>query len=505
MKIKNKTINLNRLFSKICVKHFAVLLTVLFILCLLPLLAVAKYNCPSADDFSYSAACRQVWLQSHSFWQVLKEACATVSNRYITWQGTYATVFFMALQPSIWNEHLYAVVPFIMAGSLIISIFFLTRTLVTKFLKGSCSTGTILSLLLLFPIIQCMPSAVEGLYWFNGSINYIVPFAATLTMIGLFLSLIAAPKHRYILKIILAVICAFFSAGGNLNVGLITSLFLISFICLLWFKKYTVNRKTVSLITILYFLLFFINVFAPGNFQRSANLGGMNLVKTVLISFRYALSYPIEKWLDWTIFICLFLAIPFLWKLVKNSTFQFPCPILVVIYSYCLLSSSFAPNLFAVGNVEAGRIQNLIFILLLILLYINTGYILGWFCRRFEIEKEKAEQQAFLSKNQCAFTIPIIIMCLFGAAVTIIPNPDYYTSTAALSELVSGEAKAYDEEVQVRNALLNGPDQSITLPAFKHQPDLLYFTDITTDPEDWTNKAMCRYYNKQSVILSVEQ
>ena len=32
-------------------------------------------------------------------------------------------------------------------------------------------------------------------------------------------------------------------------------------------------------------------------------------------------------------------------------------------------------------------------------------------------------------------------------------------------------------------------------------PDLLFFSDITEDPAEWTNDAMARYYGKRSVMM----
>lgn len=33
------------------------------------------------------------------------------------------------------------------------------------------------------------------------------------------------------------------------------------------------------------------------------------------------------------------------------------------------------------------------------------------------------------------------------------------------------------------------------------QPQLLFFSDVTTDTSDWVNKAVAEYYNKDSVVL----
>ena len=93
---------MNRINIKM--KHVTIAFIVIYVLTILPILFLGIYDYPCADDYSYASATRQVWLQSHSVWQVLKEAAATSASRYQTWQGTFTSIFFMALQPAIWTE-----------------------------------------------------------------------------------------------------------------------------------------------------------------------------------------------------------------------------------------------------------------------------------------------------------------------------------------------------------------------------------------------------------------
>ena len=47
-------------------------------------------------------------------------------------------------------------------------------------------------------------------------------------------------------------------------------------------------------------------------------------------------------------------------------------------------------------------------------------------------------------------------------------------------------------------------DDTVTDPVFKPysaRPAMLVFFDITKDKEDWINKAMARYYHKNTVVL----
>ena len=55
-------------------KRMSGIVTVFYILTLIPMLIIAKYNFPSADVFAVGDTCRIAWMSSHSLWQVLKSS-----------------------------------------------------------------------------------------------------------------------------------------------------------------------------------------------------------------------------------------------------------------------------------------------------------------------------------------------------------------------------------------------------------------------------------------------
>lgn len=495
-------------------KQISIVLTVLFILSLLPILCLGFYSHPCADDFSYASATRKVWLESHSVWQTLKEAAATSASRYQTWQGTFTSIFFMALQPAIWTEQAYAVTPFLMAGILCLSVCYLTHVLVTQYLKGSRPESAVLSLLLLFASIQCMVGKTDAFFWYNGSVHYIVPFSFFLLMIGALLSAFLSSGKAKIRKLAFASLCALFVGGGNYVSGLVACVCSASLLLLLLWRKKLREQKAAVVPVLILFLSFLINMAAPGNSVREAAVQGMPPIKAILVSFRFTLFYAIDQWTTWTVLALTLLSLPFLWNIVKRVSFSFPCPLLTVAYSFCLLSCAFTPSLYATGNVDAPRIQNIIFLLYLLLLFLNAGYLLGWACHHFRpditghrpaagsaVPTNAESPKDTLSSTQQTYFLCAVLAFLFCLGITIKPNPDYYTTTSALMELATGQAQAYGDEMERRLALLHLPKEDILLPRIQTQPPLLYHTDITSDPGDWSNMAMSRYYQKNSIAL----
>ncbi|MDR2045239.1 MAG: hypothetical protein LBQ15_12955, partial [Clostridium sp.] len=90
-----------------------------------PLLLVARYNFPCADDFTYSADVRLALLSGGSAWDILRAAAREAADTWHTWQGTYSTTFFAALQPGVWGESFYALGTGLLLGSLLASQWYL--------------------------------------------------------------------------------------------------------------------------------------------------------------------------------------------------------------------------------------------------------------------------------------------------------------------------------------------------------------------------------------------
>lgn len=483
-------------------KHVSAVLLTVFILTLLPILLLGFYDYPCADDYSYSSATRQVWLQSHSVLQVFKEAVATSASRYETWQGTFTSIFFMALQPAVWTEKAYFITPFLMIGLLSLSVFYLVHVIVVHCLKGTVPESTILSLLILLTVIQCMVDKTDAFYWYNGSVHYMVPFSFLLLMLAALLSALVNGGKR---MIILSSLCAVLVGGGNYVSGLVACVLGVSLLLLVFLQKQRMlqNRKAACIPVLLLLASFLINMAAPGNRIREETVQGMSPFKSIMVSFRYTLSFAVDEWSDWTVWALVLFSLPFLWKIVKNTTFRFPCPLPVAVYSYCVVSSAFTPAVYATGNIDAGRIRNIIFILYVLLLFLNAGYILGWVCHSFRLDGKEKETRGILTVNQRWYVLFASFALIFGIGITVKPNPGYYTTSAAFTELVSGEAKAYGEEMDARIEILRLSGEDVILPRIQTQPDLLYHSDITPDAEDWSNAAMSRYYGKNSITIPV--
>jgi len=76
---------------------------IFLIVSLLPIMVLAFYNYPCADDFSASDTAYWVWNSTDSMLEVLEAAWENVVYNYHKWSGVYASVFWTSLQPGLFG------------------------------------------------------------------------------------------------------------------------------------------------------------------------------------------------------------------------------------------------------------------------------------------------------------------------------------------------------------------------------------------------------------------
>lgn len=483
-------------------KQIAGLLVVIYILALLPVLVLALYNYPSADDFGFSAYSHIAWKESHSLWEVLKAACYSVKERYLGWQGTFSTIFVMALQPGLFTEEAYCLVPYIMIGAMTASVMFFLYVVLVKGLKTEKSLFVSISMLFLLFALEGMIDKTQAFFWFNGAAHYLLTHSVSLVLLGLFIWILI--EKKYVAgKMILACLAAVFVGGGNYVSALTVLLVIVTFYAVLLYFHQGKSCRKLLLPTVFYILAFLANVMAPGNAVRQ---GVMTLrpgvLKSIAMSFYYCTEFFSETWMNWTYPVYILLMLPLAFGVVKviGRRFAYPLPLLIPVYSYCLLSSMFTPSLFATGIPGGGRIYNIMYLTYLMLVLLNLVYLLGWLQKWAEERGFRCAEQ----RNSSVVWFVGIVLCwtLFNGAMYSKVDPNYFTSVSAMKSLVSKEAAAYAEQTKERTRLLNDDSlRNVELKEFTVKPYLLFFDDVDQNPEDWRNRLACRYYEKDSIIL----
>lgn len=493
-----------KLLQWITPKTVAIIATVTYFVSLIPLIWIGFYNYPSADDYSNGSWAHLTWMATHNVFATIWSAFQKGISDWLTWVGYYTCGMLTALPPSAFGEKYYVLATIIILTALTISTMYLLDTIFRKWLRFDKYLSLAIIMITLFIMVQCMmPEArVEAFYWYSGAVNYIFIFSLSNVFYGSLIRLAMEQIERKKKRRILATaILGFLMGGGNqmqmLNVAIVL---LLAIIMISLQKKW---KTSLSLIPafVCFYAGMILNIVAPGNYVRAKDGFEMNPIKAILVSLHYGLEYCVNQWTTWPILLG-FLVIGMLaWKLTVRSKFSFPCPIIVVLLAYGLTSAMMTPPLFVKGNIEAGRIQANTFLVYILFSVLSIVYVAGWFRNRCTIKQSRDAHEGSFSLNERRVIFIAAVVMLMGSGLAVIPNPHAYTFSSAITDLRNGSAQTYHQALVDRTELYySGIQGVIEVESLPVEPDLLYFSDIATDAEDWENKGVARYLGVDGVV-----
>ena len=474
-----------------------------FLILSLPVILIAFYNHPSADDYVYGSIV-QNWVQENGYHiiGILKCAAEFSYQFYFNWSGSYADSFTGALMPESFGIYWAAaiIIYFLLSAGIIYLFRTLAEGMAGKEYKWIGSIGGILAVV---AVVQNWPSSVEALYWYDGAQSYMGYHALYLLMCGITVKyMFGSNEKKSKVLVLLSSIMAFVIAGGN-NVtsfmSVLTFVFLFA-ISLLIRKRYFVAVPMVSSV-----VGFLINFLAPGTTVRG---GGeyFPIVTTIIKCFRWTLRQYLLEWLNTgTVLLLLFLT-PLLIKLIRKTgekwNFKFRCPVGVMIGAVCFLSAMSSPAFYVLGESGPLRLHNVIYVNFVILIVFSWTYFLGWVCRN----KLEDMQSQYLSEiyEHMQFKYILVAMILVYVWICSGTAGKYGTSLEATKELLNGSAASYSKQINERYQLYTDPsEKEIIVEPLTVKPELLFFDDITDDQDNWKNHGVAEYFGKESVRLSI--
>jgi len=500
---------MERLIKIITPKRLSYFLGIVFLGTLIPLVVLGFYNHPGADDYSIGCAAYRTFQDTGNPIAALGSAIGHAYSDWMNWMGYFTSTFLMAFPPSVFGEFAYKFSTIILLGAFCSSVWYLFRMIFVKAIGADKYNTNSVVFVTLIGIIQCMPidAVKESFFWYCGAANYILISSLSMWEIGLLISLYTDVKRdgkKHWFKKIITIVFAFLIGGGNhltaLNAVLLTVLMWIVFLI-----GKQLNRKEVhamippSLGLLVGFLL---NVLAPGNATRVAITEGLSPVKAVLISLFYYFKLCMNEWLTWPIIIMLVFLVPLFLRVLRKTDFQFRYPLVVVFVGYGLTSAMMTPSLFALNNLDAGRLQALVYIMFILTLVLSEAYVIGWVVKRFSFTHNKAEDSKDnYGKNELMMILFVLLFTLLASGLTLIPEPDYFISTEAAIEVVSGDAGQYSAELDRRYEMYISGDKDIVVEPLSVYPKLIYFSDMVGENEEWISRAICRYYDLTSLKI----
>ena len=477
-------------------RHAVVALALIGAASLVPLIVASFFNHPSADDFSYSVATHAA-AQADGIASVIQAAFDT-SMRYMqTWQGLYSSAFVLALNPAIFGEDFYALAcPLLMTVSLGAFLLFF-RPLCRNVIASPSKAWVGVALLAWLFFIQTMPSPVQGLYWYNGAMNYLFFWSLGLIVLAMMVSYLASSGWKAAILLLVSTLLAFIVAGGN---------HVSSFACILGLTYIAAvdairHRRFFALIPLAACIIgFAIVMTAPGTAVRSARLaaeaGVHNSIPWTLAMAPYTLLSCLSEWVNLQYLCFLALAAPLFHRIcsaggMKTGLLTVRNATLIALASCAFLVGMLCVPLYSLQSLGEPRIADILYASFVVLGAFTAFVFYGALFQQ-GIPERLASALSFRSRAS------VVAAAVLLLAIVVAPS----TFSTAFDELRSGRIQSYDAQIDARLAVYE--DDSIrdaVFPQLTEKPELIYFDDITEDPADWRNVDAAAYYNKDTVAL----
>lgn len=476
-------------------KKINISIIVFFILSLIPIFLLAGVNQATGDDFGYGVGTHLAWITTHSLWEVLKEAGQTVLRIYSGWQGTWFTIFLFTLQPEVFSPNAYVIVPYIVLAIWIGTTLILAHYILKKIIGFDSYTVFAVISLLLLAGMQFVPSTKSAIFWYNGTMHYMVPYGLALLAIYWAVKFIYDEKWS---SLILASIGTILLGGTNYQAALLAPIVIVLLVLVFWKR----NKKARLLLLSVFLELpgLIISMKAPGNKNRGGEDFGFSVGQAIgtigqcFLQGAKEIGHYIED-KPMAFILLVIAAIIIWWGFSENKrNNRYPYPLLFVVLSYCVYCAMYAPQIYA-GVEVSGGVYNMNYLVFLLALLADIIYIMGWM-------KESKNCRMQINGGQMKkYIIPVILLvCVFIAFFTkgTLKNSTAYK---CISYIQSGQAADFKEQMKLqKKILLDDTIKDVVLPEINDNQGPLMHMPLTKDDSAWTNTITKDFYRKNSVI-----
>lgn len=494
----------------ITMKSAAIILAAVFLISVIPIIALGFYAFPAADDFSYGIVTASALSDGGSFAEAVGTAAEHTASVYQQWQGSFSAVFLMTMQPAIMGEGYYFLTTLIMLAALVIGTLLFLRELLMKCFGADVWQYLLISSIILIMTVHFCYYPAETFYWYNGGIYYAFFYSLSLVLGAAVLCALRisnkAPKT--VLTVCSALLCMVIG-GGNYSTALCVMLILALTAAILVLKK---DKKAIIVLIIFAvgITAFLFSVFAAGNAVRQQAAGeSTNPVIAIILSVILGgyISFNSLKLPVFLGFVCI---TPILYTLAKKSSFSFKHPLWFTIISFGVFCAQCTPPIYGLGLAVPERLLNIIYFSFYILALLNIFVWCGYISRRSDGAFVRKLLGVVKNNSTAVFAALLVLFAALSVggckieknengAVQIRGLP---LGAEAIYELVTGEAEAYrDTNIKRLEILQNSDIKQAVLPQYTAKPYLLYINDITADTSDWRNIAVAKYYGKINVTL----
>lgn len=484
-------------------KILSIALILVLAVLLIPLLRISVYSAPWYDDYNYAKFVKNFLYEDPTLRGVWNGVTYCVKTQWYAWQGTFSSVFFMALMPGLWGENMYFLGPLFLITILLVSVLVLSKVLIRDVLGGDKASCVVISVVTAIMVIELIHVAHYGFYWYNAGVHYVGMHSFSLLLVAAAIRLVQVKKIvPKVLLLLASILLAVLVGGSNFVTALQGGLLLLtvaSVACVVYGKEWKKMLWLLPSVSV-YAFAFYMNVSAPGNAVRSAQYVGWGLspVAAVLQSFVEA-AKNIGEFTGWITVVMLMFLAPVIWQMVGKCNFVFPMPGLVLLWSVCIYATGFTPSLYSLGHEGLARTLNAVKITYQLLLIINEVYWMGWLRGLLEQKKKSVP-----SGRVCWWFYLIVVVLMLGVFCMDDDKTGTYSSWAAYYYVHTGEAYNYYAGYLDRVERIENGGRNVVVPPYGFRPWIISVGELSEDPQNEANRAMANWYGKESISCKFE-
>lgn len=465
-----------------------VLFIVVFVVIALCMLGMNIYNYPAADDYTnmnkfYTALGDDRLSITTGIETVLKLA----ANTYGTWQGTYFSNVLFFVNPLIVSVKAYKIVMVAIQLFYYASVFYLIFSI--KKVVGNNITNkqaVVISMATILFSLAFMLSPSEGIYWFTGTILYLIPFAMSLFFLGLLMRFFKRTrKSTYVILLVLAL-----ALGGT---SYVTGLFIgmtLLLLCVHVFIRKNKNKYYMLGLLVIFAVGFAFNVLCPGNFMRISNFdSNRSIIGAAFMSVPLAFEMIKYALFNTVLIPVTILLVPVMVKIIKKSRYDYKFKFVLPIVLLLAFISFYVPCTYSYNSFyEEGRVKNVQFWYLAMMIEFAVFYVLGATYR-------KCPQFFTARSNKIYYLVGTVLLVGMLSGVDV----DNLKTTIAIKELTFGAANEYGACMDNLSWQIEQSDGIVEVSNCAIRPTSLHVITLTNN-DDWVMNGLEQYYGKEIVV-----
>ncbi len=452
-------------------KKITIVICILFLLILFfPLVYLAFHVFPATDDFGFATS-----LRDSNIWSISKSIYLTMDNRLC---GNFITLLFCNCDTLFIHRLQFVIFILLLFSSIYVVLFEINRL----YLKTTKSNILVLFTFFSFLYIAYNPGLNEAFFWYPG----VIVWSSSLLLFNVLtyctLKFITTEKYKSFFFVIISFLIFILTSQNEIMFLLmfIISLFLVYYYFTAKGKFY---RKHIILLLLVLAVGAAIVIFGPGNYERLKFISNKQPVTLLTVFISNALLYRKIFFLSDILIINMLLLPFYYYTSLKVNIFIKPGTL--ILFSVVLLFIFVLPSIIA-KTLYTFRIQNVVYYLSLILIFINFVN-LAVFLRLKNIVILKYSNKYLL----------ILVAFL---SVTYFLQKESVIRTV-YSDIISKKIENYSNEmIERENTILNCKNDTVYVMPIQIMPKSIFIDDISTDNTDWRNSVYNSYYKKIIIL-----